>query len=153
MNIIKLNLNLGSVYFDSTPIEVDEHGILIASIAKLCSPPIKINQVQTRYRLLQKTSVCGQSADCVIEVSDGRILSVTFLFDLIIFFESSILESKIIKAFEKSFNLKFKSSHPSTAALESCKWGSAIFSYDAKQGDLSLEIRFEGMLNKISSAP
>lgn len=143
MHIIKLDLNQGSVYVDSVPIEVHEKDMLIGSIAKLCSPPTATTAGRTRYRLSKKISIFGQSADGVIEVADGMVFSVTFLFDLIEFFESTILESKIIKAFEKSLNLKFVSDHPSTAFLDPCEWGSVIFSYDPKQGDLSLEIKFE----------
>lgn len=143
MHNIKLDLNNGSAYVDSIPVSVREKGILIDSIAKQCSPPIHTPQGRIRYHILGKVSVCGQLADSVIETGDGMAFSVTFLFDLSEFFKSSVLESKIIKIFEKSFNVKFISSHPSTAFLDSCKWGSANFFYDAKQGDLSLEIRFE----------
>jgi len=79
----------------------------------------------------------------VIDVGEERKFSITFLFDLIEFFESSILESKVIKTCEKALNLKFISNHPSKAFLDPCEWGSAVFFYDAKQGDLSLEIKFE----------
>jgi hypothetical protein len=153
MHIIKLNLDQGSIYVDSAPIEINEKGVLIGPIAKLCSPPINTNQGRTRYRLLKKISVCGQSADCIIEAGDVRAFSIFFLFYLIEFFESSILESKIIRAFEKSSNLKFMSNHPSSAFLDSCKWGATIFSYDAKQGDLSLEIRFARVLDEKNSNP
>lgn len=142
MHIVKLDLKHGLVYIDSSPIKVDEKGVLAESIAKLCPPPIRASEGQARYRLLGKVSVCGKSADCVIEVGEGRVCTVTFLFDLIEFFESSILESRVLKACEKSLNVNFISSHPSTAFLDSCEWGQAIFFYDAKQGDLSLEIKF-----------
>lgn len=153
MHTIKLDLTHGSIYINSTPIEANDQCILIDPIAKLCAPPMHRNQGQTRYRLLKKTSICGQSANCVIEVSDTAEFSVTFLFDFIEFFASSILESKIIRAFEKSLKLKFTSNHPSTAFLDSCKWGSAIFSYDAKQGDLSLEIKFRSSSTEKDSKP
>jgi len=143
MHIIKLDLKNGSASVDSSSIEVDSNGVLIGSIAKLCSRPVRTNHGRTRYQLLRKVSVCGQSADGVIEVGEEGAFSLTLLFDLIEFFTSSILESKVIKACEKYLNLKFMSTHPSTAFLESCEWGSAVFFYDAKQGDLSLEIRFE----------
>lgn len=143
MHIIKLDLKNGSASVDSSSIEVDANGVLIGSIAKLCSRPVSTNHGRTRYHLLRKVSVCGQSAEGVIEVGEKGAFSLTLLFDLIEFFTSSILESKVIKACEKSLNLKFMSTHPSTAFLESCEWGSAVFFYDAKQGDLSLEIRFE----------
>lgn len=143
MHVIRLNSNHGSIYVDSALIEVRENGTLVGSIAKLCASPIHTTEGGTRYRLLRRISVFGQSADGAIEVGDGPAFSVTVLFDLIEFFEFSILESKVIRAFEKELNLKFMSDHPSTAFLDSCKWGNAIFIYDAKQGDLSLEIRFE----------
>lgn len=152
MHIIKLDLKHGSAAVDSAPIEVDENGVLVDSIAKLCSPPIHTSHGRTRYRLLRKVSICGQSADGVIEVGEGRAFSLTLLFDLIEFFTSSILESRVIKACEKSLNLKFMSNHPSTAFLESCEWGSAIFFYDPKQGDLSLEIKFERRSTESNSA-
>lgn len=143
MHIIKLDLKHGLASINSAAVEVDEKGILVGSIAKLSSPPIHTNQERTRYHIIGKVSVCGQSANCVIEVEDGTKLSITFLFDLIEFFESSILESKVIKACEKALNLKFISNHPSNAFLDQCEWGNAVFFYDAKQGDLSLEIKFK----------
>jgi len=143
MHLIKLNLEHGSVYVDSSPIEVDENGVLRDAIKNLCSPPINISQEHTRYKLLRKVRIFEQLADGIIEIKNRKKLSVTFLFDLVEFFESSILESKIIKACEKSLNLKFASNHPSTAFLGFCEWGSAVFFYDAKQGDLSLEIKIE----------
>jgi len=150
MHTIKLDLEHGSAYVDSTPIKVDEKGALADSIAKLCSPPIHTAKGRTRYRLSRKASVFGKSADCVIDVGEGRVCAVTLLFDLIEFFESSILESKVLRACEKSLNVKFMSDHPSTAYLDCCQWGQAIFFYDAKQGDLSLEITFQHDSNEPS---
>jgi hypothetical protein len=121
MHIIELDLKHGSASIDSASIEVDENGVLAGSIAKLCSRPIHINHGRTRYHLLRKISVCEQSADGVIEAGEGGVFSLTLLFDLIEFFKSSILESKIIKACEKALNLKFMSNHPSTASLEACE--------------------------------
>lgn len=143
MHIIKFDLKHGSASVDSVSIAVDEKGLLAGSVAKLCSPLIQTDGGRTQYRLLRKVSVCGKSADGVIELEEGRVRAVTFLFDLIEFFESSILESKAIKACEKDLNVKFTSNHPSNAFLDPCEWGNAIFFYDAKQGDLSLEIKFK----------
>jgi hypothetical protein len=143
MHIIKLDLKHGSVSVDSGLIKVDEKGLLVSSIAKVCLPPVQTDEGRTQYRLLRKVSVCGQAADGVIEIGDGQVYAVTFLFNLIEFFESSILESKILKACENSLNWKFMSNHPSTAFLDACEWGHAAFFYDAKQGDLSLDITFQ----------
>lgn len=143
MHIIKFDLKHGLVFFDSAPVAVDEKGVLAGSIAKLCSPPIQTDEGRTQYRLLRKVSVFGKSADGVIEGEEGRVCTVTFLFDLVEFFESSVLESKALRACEKSLNINFSSNHPSTAFLYSCEWGQATFFYDAKQGYLSLEITFQ----------
>jgi hypothetical protein len=150
---MKLNLKHGSISGDTVPTAVDEKGVLAGSIEKICSPPIQTDDGRTLYRLLRKTSVCGKSADAVIEVGEGRVYSVTFLFDLIEFFESSVLESKILKACEKSLNVRFISDHPSTAFLDSCDWGQATFFYDAKQGDLSLKITFQHSSSEPSLKP
>jgi hypothetical protein len=148
MHTVKLDLKNGLVLIDSALIAVDEKGVLVESIAKLCSPPIQTDEGRTQYRLLRKASVCGKSADGVIEVGEGRVCAVTFLFDLIEFFESSVLESKVLKACEKALNLNFISDHPSTAFLDICEWGHAVFFYDAKQGDLSLDITFQRSSNE-----
>ena len=150
MHTVKLDFKRGLVFIDSIPIAVDEKGVLAGSIAKLCSPPIQTDEGRTQYHLLRTVSVCGKSADGVIEVGEGQVWGVTFLFDLIEFFESSVLESKVLKACEKSLNIKFVSSHPSTAFLDSCEWGQATFFYDAKQGDLSLDITFQRSSNETS---
>lgn len=143
MQTIKLDLKHGVVTIDSAPITVDEKGTLMEAIARLCSNPIRTDEGRTQYRLLKKANVCGKSADVVIEVGEGRICVITFLFDLIEFFESSILESKILKSCSKSLKLDFVSVHPSTAYADACNWGQVKFFYDAKQGDLSLSITFE----------
>jgi hypothetical protein len=142
MHIIRLNFNDGVVLVDSAPIAVDENGVLAESIKKQCLPPIETDEGRTQYRLLKKASICGKSADGVIEVGEGRVCVVTFLFNLIEFFTSSVLESKVLKACEKSFNQNFMSNHPSTAFADFGERGQAVFFYDAKQGDLSLQITF-----------
>jgi hypothetical protein len=143
MNTANLDLKKGRVLINSGAIAINEKSAVVGSIEKLCSSPIQKDEGRTQYRLSRKVSVCGKSAEGVIEVREGRVYAVTFLFDLIEFFESSILESKIIKACEKSLDINFISNHPSEAFLDCCEWGQVIFFYDVKQGDLSLDIRFQ----------
>ncbi|WP_146172017.1 hypothetical protein [Pseudoduganella armeniaca] len=143
MHTVKLDLHKGIVSIDSNPLTVDNEGTLSSAIAKLCSQQSLTDEGPTYYRLASKASIFGKSADVVIEVCGGIVYSVAFLFDFIEFFESSILDSRILKACEKSLNMKFVSPHPSTAILNSSAWGQAKFSYDPKQGDLSLDIIFE----------
>jgi len=148
MHTITFDPKNGSVFVNSTPIAVDEKGVLVGSIARLCGPPLQTDENRIQYRLLNKTSVCGKSADSVIEIGEGRLSAVAFLFDSIEFFESSILESDVLKACEKSWNLNLISDHPSTASSDLCNWGRLIFYYDFKQGDLSLEITFQYSSNE-----
>ena len=63
----------------------------------------------------------------MIEVGEGQVCVVTFLFDLIEFFESNILESKVMKACEEALKVNFTGNHPSTAFLDSCEWGQVVF--------------------------
>ncbi|WP_157201947.1 hypothetical protein [Massilia sp. Root335] len=142
MHIAKLDLKQGRILIDSAAMGINEKSAPLGSIEKLCSPPIQTDEKRTQYRLLKKVSIFGKSADGVIEVEEGRVFAVTFLFDLIEFFESSVLESKVLKACETSLNINFASSHPSMASLNSCEWAQVTFLYDAKQGDLSLDITF-----------
>jgi hypothetical protein len=146
MNFVKLDLKNGLIFLDSAPIVVDDKGALADSIAKLCSPPAHTNSGLLRYHLLRKVSVCGKGADCVIEVDEKRLNTITFLFEFIEFFESNVLESKVLRACEKSLNVTFLSNHPTTAISGPYEWGQAQFFYDAKQGDLSLEIIFDPKL-------
>jgi hypothetical protein len=147
MYTIKLDLKNGFVLVDSLPLAVDEKGILVGSIKKLCLPPTQTDKGRQQYQLLKKVSVYGKSACGVIEIGEGRVCAITFLFDLIEFFESSILESKVLKACQNALNLNFISNHPSTAFLDHCEWGKVMFFYDAKQGDLSLDITFNPISN------
>lgn len=127
MHTVTIDSKYGLASIDSTAIEIDQNGVLVGSTAKLCSPSTRMNDRRTRYQLLRKVNVCGYSANGMIEVGEGRAFAITFLFDVIEFFTSSILESKVIKACEKSLNLKFVSDHPSTAYLDSCEWGGECY--------------------------
>jgi len=147
MQTVKLDLMIGLVTVSSSPITIDKHNLLNKAIVKLCAPPVEKNGHTKTYSVLEKTVICGKSAECKIKECDGTVTSIIFLFDFIEFFESSVLESKILKSCEKSSDVKFKSDHPTTAYLNR-DWGQAIFFYDARQGDLSLNIILD---NKIIS--
>jgi hypothetical protein len=124
MHITKIDLKHGSASVDAAPISVEGKGALAGSIANYVRDPSK--QMRGEHNIAIAKSQClRKSADGVIEVGEGRVWAVTFLFDLIEFFESSVLEPKVLKACEKS--LKFVSSHPSTAFLDSCEWGRRHF--------------------------
>ncbi len=141
MHIIKIDCNNGIISIDSVPLTVGNNGTLGRAIVSLCSAPIHMGEKHTRYRLADKASILGNSADVVIDICERRCTAI-FLFDFVEFFQTSILESKILRTLKKSLKTKFLSNHPSTAILD-CEWGQARFIYDPKLGDLSLEISFE----------
>lgn len=96
----------------------------------------------TRYRLARPVSFCGFVAECVADVGGGQLACVALHFDLIQFFDRTVLESKILTAVERKSGLRASSVHPTSARLEPCLWGSAEFSYDPRQGDLSLLLTY-----------
>lgn len=143
MHTVKMDAERGLVLVDLVPIADARDGGLAGSIARLCSPPVRTSEGRTRYRLIRKATVYGNPADCVIEVLNQRVCSVTFLFDWIEFFEFSVRESKILKACEKSSGITFIADHPASAFSDFGDWAQAHFLYDAKQGSLSLDITFQ----------
>jgi len=141
MVLVSLHLKDCGIFIDSRPIIFGEKFFLNA-IENLCSTKIHREKFRIRYKFLQKFNICGNSANGLIDIEEDCSIVFTFLFDLIEFFDYSILESKIVKKCESFLGVKFRSNHPSSASLDSCGWGHVTFFYDAKQGDLSLEIKF-----------
>ena len=141
MLLVSLHLKDCGIFIDSRPIIFGKK-FFPNAIENLCSNKIHQDKFRTRYKFLKKFNICGNSADGVIDVEEDCSIVFTFLFDLIEFFDCSILESKIVKKCESFLGVKFISNHPSSASLDSYDWGHVMFFYDAKQGDLSLEIKF-----------
>ena len=141
MLLVSLHLKDCGIFIDSRPI-IFGGKFFPNTIENLCSTKIHQDKFRVRYKFLQKFNICGNSADGVIDIEEDCSIVFTFLFDLIEFFNYSIIESKIVKKCESFLGVKFISNHPSSASLDSCDWGHVTFFYDAKQGDLSLEIKF-----------
>lgn len=142
MHTVKLDLISGRVLINSIPITTNDKGELSTPIKELCSPPTTTKEGGLRFQLLSKVSILGKPAEGVIEIRSEKLCAIAFLFEKIEFFKKTILESKTIKSCEKSSKVKFLSDHPTTAFSPPREWGQAIFFYDAKQGDLSLNIEF-----------
>jgi len=141
MLLVRLDLKDCSIFVDSQPIIFGKK-FFPNAFENLCLTQIHEDKFRTRYKILQKFNICGNSAAGVIDIEEDSSIFFTFLFDLIEFFDCNILESKIVKKCQSFWGAKFISNHPSSASLDSCDWGHVMFFYDAKQGDLSLEIRF-----------
>lgn len=141
MLLFRLDLKDCAIFIDSRPIIFGKK-IFPNAFENLCLTQTHQDEFRTRYKSLQKFNIFENSADGVIDVEEDCSIVFTFLFDLIEFFDCSILESKIVKKCESFLDVKFISNHPSSASLDSCDWVHVMFFYDAKQGDLSLEIKF-----------
>jgi hypothetical protein len=128
----------GTVSVDQLPVVLGSDGRSLSPARAFATPVDVMSSGIARYRSAQKANICGFAADLVTDVKDKKLVSIALLFDLIQFFDRSILESKILRAIEKKSGLRTNSSHPATARLEQCHWGSAEFSFDPRQGDLSL---------------
>jgi len=70
--------------------------IFHSAIENRCSAPIQQDNFRIRYKFLQKINIFGNLADGLIDFEKDRWVSFIFLFDLVEFFDLSILESRII---------------------------------------------------------
>jgi len=73
--------------------------------------------------------------------------TIYVLFEKSDFFYDNLLKSKILKRFKKKYVLtddNFIVEHPTKVSLkkEKHKWGEIIFSYDSRQGDISMILYF-----------
>ncbi|NIF42607.1 hypothetical protein F3J14_17295 [Burkholderia sp. Tr-862] len=141
---IRVDWQSGVVHADRVRIEVGGDGRLSEDVWRLCSPVQALENGAVRYRISQKTTFGGHGGECLIDMVEARLTSVTILFDTIRFLDASITESKIVRSIAKASGLAVVSPHPTEARLEPCSWGVTEFRYDPRQGDLSLEMRFRG---------
>jgi hypothetical protein len=132
----------GAVQLEQVRIETGADGALAPDAQALCGPAETTLSGGQRYRVTKQAGLCGYAAQCVIDVKDGKLASVAVLFELIRFFDASLTESKIVQAVAAASGLQVVSTHPAKATLEPCSWGVAQFSYDPRQGDLSLMLRY-----------
>ena len=107
---------------------------------------------------LKKESINGKQHYCynqLIYLSDMVDLKVFLktenmihiLFQTPEFFEKNLLHSKVLKRFMKKYKLEhsnFYVEHPTKVILnkENHKWNLVEFTYDPKQGDISMSLEF-----------
>jgi len=105
MLLVRLDLKDCAIFIDSRPIIFGKN-FFPNTFENLCLTQIHQDKFRTRYKSLQKFNICGNSADGVIDIEEDSSIFFTFLFDLIEFFDCSILESKIVKKMRKFFGRK-----------------------------------------------
>ncbi|MBI0327852.1 hypothetical protein [Burkholderia plantarii] len=132
----------GAVDLEQVRIAVDASGALVHDVRLLCHAPESVPNGVLRYRVAKPVALCGYAAQCVFDVGGGRIEGVAVWFDLIRFFKASITESKIVQAVAAASGLQVINPHPAKATLEPCAWGTALFSFDPRQGDLTLDLQY-----------
>ncbi|WP_260426858.1 hypothetical protein [Burkholderia sp. Bp9142] len=86
-----------------------------------------------RYRVSQKIAFGEHTGECLIDMAEGRLVSVTILFDTIRFLDASITESKIVRSIAKSSGLAVASGRPTEARLEPCSWGGVSLRSQARR--------------------
>ncbi|MCU6432910.1 hypothetical protein LPB67_03855 [Undibacterium sp. Jales W-56] len=139
---IKFDFSDGSVFIESQKINVDSLGKSSFPVSESRSISNSMKGNEKEWHFNQAFTTLSTTGSLVVRGTQEKISSICFLFDEINFFESSILESKIIKRFENKYDIKVISSHPSIAEIGSFYWGKAWFSYDPKQGDINLCITY-----------
>ena len=96
------------------------------------------DQIERSFQSRRKFITLSAAASIVVDVTAGKIASICILFDEITFFEKSLLESKIIKRFEKKYGISVKVPSPTVGEVGNFAWGSAAFWYHHRLGDFSL---------------
>lgn len=89
----------------------------------------------------------------LVYLSDGvdlkilikKSFKIYILFNTPEFFDSNLLKSKILTRFKRKYNFSdqdFIVEHPALVILkpEKSEWNKVVFTYDPKQGDISLEL-------------
>jgi hypothetical protein len=135
---VTFDLFNGAVLIEGTVIALDHFGEI--------SPKINGNFRQipgstTEERDFQsdrRFSLLSTQASIAIVADARKITSLCILFDDIIFFEKTLLESKIIERFERKYGIHFDGDSRSVAEIGKFSWGEGAFHYDHRQGDLSL---------------
>nr|WP_175802333.1 hypothetical protein [Burkholderia anthina] len=141
---IRVDWQSGAVCADVARIEVGDDGRLSDDVLRLCSPVQMSKNGTVRYRVSRQITFGGHTGECLVDMAEGRLTSISILFDTIRFLDASITESKIVRSIAKSSGLTVVSGHPTEARLEPCSWGVAVFRYDPVQGALSFEVRCRG---------
>lgn len=135
---VKFDLSSGAILVDGSVLRLDSDGGLNDPMRDMAFE-LKVTPDGSReWRFAEKCTTLNSHASMVIQANAMGIRSVSFLFDDIIFFSNSVLESKIIKRFDKKYNLTVTSSSRTVAVAGPFEWGAVRFFYDHKQGDLSL---------------
>lgn len=108
--------------------------------------PVSLFEEDINSYKFRKTDLKYLSDDIELMMSKS-INTIHILFEKPEFFDDNLLKSKILKRFMKKYTLNdedFIVEHPTKIILknENHCWGEIIFSYDPRQGDISMSLCF-----------
>jgi len=135
---VTFDLSSGDVLIEGVNISLSANGEIIPKsmrFYKFCSSS---QRLETEYRSCNKFMTLSSSADLIVSVDALRIASICILFDWIVFFDRTLLESKIIRRFEKKYGTTIREVSSTTGKVGKFLWGDAHFSYDPHYGVLLL---------------
>jgi hypothetical protein len=135
---VTFDFSSGDVLIEKVKISIDISCQILPNLNGGFMALEKPDKVEGRYQSKRKFTTLSAEASIVIDVAARKIASVCILFDEVNFFEKSILESIIIKRFEKKYGISVKSHSPTVGEIGNFSWGSASFLYHHRLGDFSL---------------
>lgn len=140
-----INFEDGEVFINGTKISLDEIGGVIPKLKGEVREANESTYVESIINFDERFTILGFSASIAIHYHSQSIKSICMLFNEMVFFDRTLMESKIIKKFEKKYSLDVESFHPAIAKIRNLTWGEACFLYDPRQGDLSLCLSYKGV--------
>jgi hypothetical protein len=129
---VTFNLLSGKVLIEGVNISLTADGEIIQKFTGFH------NFSSSEYRSCNKFATLSASAELIVAVDQLSIVSICILFDWIVFFDRTLLESKIIRRFEKKYGATIKEVSSTTGEVGKFPWGDAYFSYDPHYGSLLL---------------
>ena len=135
---VTFDFSSGDVLIEKVRISIDTSCEILPNLNGGFMALDEPDKIKRSFQSRQKFTTLSAEASLVVDVTAGKIASICILFDEINFFEKSILESKIIRRFEKKYGISVKIRSPSVGEIGNFAWGSAAFWYHHRLGDLSL---------------
>ena len=135
---VTFDLSSGNVLIEKVNISLSPNDEIISKFKGFYKFSSTSNKLEDEYRSLNKFRSLSSSADVTVVVDRLKIVSICILFDEIVFFDRTLLESKIIRRFEKKYGTKISGISSTIGEVGNFPWGYAHFSYDPHYGILNL---------------
>jgi hypothetical protein len=135
---VTFDLLNGNVLIEGINISLTADGEIIQKFTGFHKFSSTSQTTQSEYRSCNKFTTLSSSVDLIVAVEKLRIVSICILFEWIVFFDRTLLESKIIRRFEKKYGETIREVSSTTGEVGKFLWGDAFFSYDPHYGSLLL---------------